>query len=378
MLSSVRVARLLQQQAVHNYQTTVADTVLAVQVAYYDVLLSAQEIGVQGSSVELLRRELADTSRRFEAGTVPRFNVLRAEVELASAQPRLITARNNYRIAKNNLANVLGFNLPREVFEDIPLRLAGKLEDDPFTIELPRALRSRWIDALNLKLCARFNLFGRKNSPRQGPVTYPRYRVMPATMRTTPCSGGPRHRAAWLDCRRATHLEHLDGLRTRGRVVETSANLEKAGIDLEDASRRIELEVRTAFSNFIESREVIESQKKVVEQAEEALRLAQARAEAGTGTQLDVLGAQTSLTQARTTQLQALHGYDVARSRLQRAIGMSLPTAAQAETLTCAGDAERFPVHLGLALLSIRGSPEPLRRLRAGRWNVQVLRGLGS
>ena len=67
--------------------------------------------------------------------------------------------------------------------------------------------------------------------------------------------------------------------------------------------------------------EVLKSQEKVVEQAEEALRLARARSEAGSGTQLDVLGAQTSLTEARTTQIQALHDYAVARARLERAVG---------------------------------------------------------
>ena len=51
------------------------------------------------------------------------------------------------------------------------------------------------------------------------------------------------------------------------------------------------------------------------------MRLARARAEAGTGTQLDVLDAQTSLTQARTTQVQALHDYATARARLERAMG---------------------------------------------------------
>ena len=83
--------------------------------------------------------------------------------------------------------------------------------------------------------------------------------------------------------------------------------------------------MRTAYSTFIEAREVLESQKKVQEEAEEALRLANARADAGTGTQLDVLDAQTSLTQARTTQIQALHDYAVARARLERAIGQDTP-----------------------------------------------------
>ncbi|MCL5097701.1 MAG: TolC family protein, partial [Candidatus Omnitrophica bacterium] len=98
----------------------------------------------------------------------------------------------------------------------------------------------------------------------------------------------------------------------------------KPQVDLDDTSRRIELEVRTAYSNFIEAKEVLDAQKMVQEEAEEALRLATARYDAGTGTQLDVLNAQTSLTEARTTQIQALHDYVVAQARLERAIGQSV------------------------------------------------------
>jgi len=90
---------------------------------------------------------------------------------------------------------------------------------------------------------------------------------------------------------------------------------------VDDKGRQIELEVRTAYSDFIEAREVLESQQKVQEQDDEALREARARAEAGTSTQLDVFDAETSLTQARTTQIQALHDYAAARARLERAIG---------------------------------------------------------
>jgi outer membrane protein len=121
----------------------------------------------------------------------------------------------------------------------------------------------------------------------------------------------------------------FDGFRTQGRIKEAVANYERAGVDLDDKTRGVELEVRTAYSNFIEAREVLESEKKVVEQADEALRLAVARSEAGTGTQLDVLSAQTALTEARTTQIQALHDYEAARARLQRAIGIMVPSEAK-------------------------------------------------
>jgi len=72
---------------------------------------------------------------------------------------------------------------------------------------------------------------------------------------------------------------------------------------------------------LIQARETLESQGKVIEQGQEALRLAVARSEAGTGTQLDVLSAQTALTDARTTYVQAEHDLVVAQQRLARAMG---------------------------------------------------------
>src|SRR6266446_7812893 len=77
MVSAFRAARLIQEQSVLNYKTVEADTILEVEIAYFDVLLASQQIVVQEASVDLLNHELIDTTRRHEAGTVPRFNVLR-------------------------------------------------------------------------------------------------------------------------------------------------------------------------------------------------------------------------------------------------------------------------------------------------------------
>ena len=119
----------------------------------------------------------------------------------------------------------------------------------------------------------------------------------------------------------------FDGMLTRGKIVQAKALNQKAKTQVDDKARQVELEVRTSYSTFVEAREVLESQLKVQEEAEESLRLAKARADAGTGTQLDVLDAETSLTQARTTNVQALRDYDVARARLDRAIGRDMTIA---------------------------------------------------
>jgi len=102
--SALRAAKLTKEQSILQYQATVADTLLAVRVAYYDVLDAEQQIIVNEASVNLLEKELEDQQNRFNAGTVPRFNVLRAEVAVANARPPLISARNTYRISKNNLS----------------------------------------------------------------------------------------------------------------------------------------------------------------------------------------------------------------------------------------------------------------------------------
>ncbi len=329
MVSSFRAARLTKEQSLLNYQTVVANTVLEVQIAYDDVLLAEQQITVQEASVALLDRELADTTRRYEAGTVPRFNVLRAEVELANAKPKLIRARNSFRIAKNNLANLLGMSVPKEIFEDIPLKLAGKLEAEPYDLELPRAL------ALALERRTELQALHRAQALRKEDLVNARAGYKPSLQAFAGYDAhsslfGPNLAAevhGWITGVQL-NWDVFDGLRTQGKVKEAAALYERAGVELDDTTRRIELEVRTAFSNFVESRELLESQRKVVEQGEEALRLARARSEAGTGTQLDLLSAQTALTEARTTQIQALHDYAAARARLERAIGANVPAPA--------------------------------------------------
>ena len=326
IMSALRVAKLTKERSMLDYQTAVANTVVGVQVAYYDVLLAVQQITVQEASVGLLTSELADTTRRYNAGTVPRFNVLRAEVELANARPKLIRARNTYRISKNNLVNQLGFNVPKEAQEDIPLTLSGKLTAEPYKMDLPQAIalaleRRTELEALRKTQALRKEDIINAKAPYKPSVqAFGGYDVHNSIL--SPDLGDEKY---GFIAGVQLNWSLFDGGRTRGRVVEARALYGRAGVELDDAGRRIELEVRTAYSNFIEADEVLKSQEKVLEEADEALRLSRARSEAGTGTQLDVLSAQTALTEARTTQILALRDYSVARARLERAIGINIP-----------------------------------------------------
>jgi outer membrane protein len=325
--SAIRTARLTKEQALLQHQSIIAEALLAVRTAYYDVLLQRQQIDVQEASVALLEKELQDTRRRFEAGTVPQFNVLRSEVELANARPRLIRARNTYRIGKNTLIHQLGYQIPTNVWENIPLELSDRLEAEPFEADLANAL------AQAIERRPELGALRKAERLRREDVASARAGYKPSVQLF---AGYGSRSSQFVDdlsfdisgwhTGAQVNWDIFDGGLTRGRVQQARALHDRARTEVEDTTRQVEFEVRTAYSTFIEAREVLESQRKVQEQAEESLRLANSRADAGTGTQLDVLNAQTALTEARTTQIQALRDYLVARARLLRAIGADVPT----------------------------------------------------
>jgi outer membrane protein TolC len=332
LTAAVRAARLTKEQALAQYQTVIADALLATRVAYYDVLLAAQQITVHEASVNLLQKELDDQQRRFNAGTVPHFNVLRAEVAVANERPLLIQARNNYRIAKNNLSNLLGYNLPRDIWEDIPLRLTDTLDAVPYSVNLPDAIqqalgrRTELVALRKAEELQQLGIVNAKSGYKPTVQVFAGYNWFNSSFSTDVGNSLD----GWNAGGQMT-WNLFDGLLTHGKVVQANALHEKSKNDLADQSRQIELQVRTAYSDFIEAKEVLDSQLKVQEEADEALREARARAEAGTGTQLDVLDAETSLTQARTTNVLALHDYATARAKLERAIGEDMVQTAAAK-----------------------------------------------
>ncbi len=322
MSSAVRTARLTRQQAQARYDTVVADTIATVRVAYADVLLAAQLIEVQQASVKLLENELRDTQQRFEAGTVPRFNVLRAEVELANARPHLIRAQNAFRIGKQNLVVLLGFNIPPEASEELDLQLTDRLTYNEYPVELTAALQQALARRSELVVLHQAEALRAEAVVNARAAARPSVQLFVGYDAHSPSFSDDLGRAVdgWV-AGGQLQWDLFDGQLTKGKVAEARAQQSKAQVELDDARRHIELEVRTAYSRFVEAKEVLKSQEKVQEQAEEALRLANARTSAGTGTQLDVLSAQTALTEARSTQVQALRDYAVAQARLERAMG---------------------------------------------------------
>jgi outer membrane protein TolC len=319
---SIRGTFFQRDSAYFAFRNTLDQLLATVKTQFYQVVVNRELIKVQEQSVHLLETQLKDQQNRFEAGTVPRFNVLQAEVALYNQLPLLITAQNNYRISKLTLAKTLGLDFEPRRGENPPLEVVGEMPYIPRTIELADAIELGKQRRPFLKQ-ARANVL---NQIEQVHVALGQF--LP-TINTT--GGGEwissSVNSSWHDISKGWIAEVTgsvpiwDSGEIYGQVKQQRALLSETKITYDDDVRQVELEIQTAYSNLQQNIELIKSQEKNVELADEALRLAKARLDAGAGVQLDVLNAQVQLLTAQTTQLQALFGYNSSLAEFDRATG---------------------------------------------------------
>jgi outer membrane protein TolC len=305
-----RAALINEQQAYYTLRDTIDSVVSTVRTQFYQILLNKALVQVQEESVNLLQSQLEDQKSRYEAGTVPQFNVLQAEGQLQNQIPQLIAARNNYLIAQQTLARTLAIPAGPQYTSNQPLPVEGELGFNPIQFDLGTALIAARANRPFLKAQQSAILANVENITVQAAGFKPKITANvgweqinnPTTSDMTNTLQG------WfLNLQGSWSI--FDGFLTYGKVKAARAQLEQAKITYDDAVRQVELEVATACDNLHQAALTVDSAQTGVAVNLEALRLADERLAAGTGTQLDVLNAQTQLTTARSNLVSAEFSY---------------------------------------------------------------------
>ncbi len=319
--AGTRAAREQIEAARLAYQAQLNDTLLAVRESFAAVLLDRELIGVQEEAIAVLENELANARARRTAGTGSEFDVVRAHVAVANARPGLIQARNTYRIAQDKLRQVLGAPAvsgaaPTELGVEGALTSQGAAPALDAALAAASFRRPELLRQKHLEVAA------------ERGITVARAGYQP----TVSAYAGYAWTASPLSARYSDRLDGwtagvksdwavFDGRATAGKVRQARSRAEQSRLATQELGLSIDVEVRQAHSTLLEAIELLEASEQTVGQAEESLRLARARQQAGTATQLDVLAAQSALTEARAVRSQARYGHVVALASLRRAIG---------------------------------------------------------
>jgi len=323
--ASVKGARLTREAAVLELQGIINDQLLLVRTRFYTVLLDRQRITVQEENVQLLEEQLKNAKSRLDAGATSNFEVLRAEVALANGRPPLIQARNDFRLAIEELRQALGYaNSRGENVTKVPEFLGSLDIGQPVEYQLPDALTTARANRPELQRLTKLTGAGEARVVASRASARPELDLIGSyDVVRGPFSPGWASRLDGWAGGLQMQWNIFDGRATAGRVAQAKSQLLQTNLSLDEATLAVEVDVRRAYSTLQEAWELVQSTGKVVSQAEEALRLANVRYNAGTATQLDVLTSQVALTEARLNQLLSYYGYNVALATMRQAVGQA-------------------------------------------------------
>lgn len=315
-------ARLANDSAYYALRQTIDKVVADTKKLFYDVIFNRALIRVREESVAVLQSQLQDQQSRFEAGTVPRFNVLQAEVALANAIPPVIQARNALRISQFSLIKQLGLDYPADPSQ-VPVNITGQLDYSPIAIDLSKSVFTAMARNPSLKVQRQDILINAEKLKSAMSGFQPTLNATAGwqTFNIPTASALDETVNGWFFGVTGS-WNIFDGLATVGATQAARAALDQSRINYDNSARGVELDVQRAVSNLIEAQEIIDSQRANVTQATEALRLSRERLDAGAGTQLDVLNAQQSLLEAQTTELEGRYRYITALAEYHRVLSL--------------------------------------------------------
>ncbi|GAB4457001.1 MAG: TolC family protein [Armatimonadaceae bacterium] len=288
---------------------------LNVKNAFYNLLRAQAFVTVNEAAVAQSQELLRVTEAQQRAGVASEFDVLRARTQLENNRQALISSRNQVAIAKNALANIIGIDPSTPIQPEAPPEIPPMPTlDETRLITEAFANRPEYAQAdINvLKAEKNVRLARRNLEPFLNVGLNGTYNPNPAIVADQRATGSANVTLT---------VPINDGGATRAAVDAARSDERSALIQKDQYVRGIKAEVQQAVIAVRDADERATATQQTVEQATEALRLANVRFRAGVGTQLDVNDAQTALVQAQTNAVNARYDYLNALAQLARAVG---------------------------------------------------------
>ena len=292
----------------------IQELILGVHQGFYGLAEALEIRLVAEKNLIRAKDHLRLAKERKAAGAVSQADVLRVQVETANAELALVRAESLVRISKGNLNTVMG--LPVEISLDIEAK--GEEINSPDSIDLSKALDQAMHNRPEVKAAQK------------------RIEAQQGGLQAAKSAFGPKVRVEGSYGRRDTEFFPQDdewlagisiewplftGFFRKHQLARAKAEVSREEAEAKQLLLKVRQEVWTAHSKLKETYAAVQATKVLVQDAQESMRLAKERYEAGAGTVTDLLDSQNALTRAQATQVEAGWDYHTANAVFQRAVG---------------------------------------------------------
>jgi outer membrane protein TolC len=276
---------------------------------YLGVLKARRLLTVREEAQELSERQFEKAEALVDVGSAVRSDVLKAQVEVSS---------NALRLAETDLRYFVG------IADDVMLELDENIDRGRLDLDLELALETAMEHRPDI----------RSSEQSLKSIEHGVWRERGGWIPWVAAGWSNNYYSAelpeglgglWDDSEytwyMAAGIDLFDGLRTFTSVRDAKARRSIAETDLVQTRLDVALEVKRAFDGVEEARQRVKVSEEAVEVAEEELRLAEERYRLGGGTMLEQIDSSVSLSEARTSHIEAMYDYLLSLAQLKRAVG---------------------------------------------------------
>lgn len=294
--------------------STVQSVFLAAVQSYYNTLATQAAVAAAEKSEQAAALSHAAAEARYKAGAATPADKLSAQTAWSQARLNRINAEGAMNKARGALANTLGLDANRP----ITLAEVGDLSPDATFEQGVQALidraRKQRPDLQAAEAQIRAAEAGVSAAEAAG---MPSLSLVASGNRRD--SGGLTSNASSLGVSLSVPL--FSGYAPTYRIRAAEAQLESSKARAEQISGQVALDVWNAYQTLLTATQSLRTSDDLLASAEQSERVALGRYQAGVGSMLDVLNAQSTLASARQQHIQARLDWNVGRATLAQAMG---------------------------------------------------------
>lgn len=303
-----------------SYDRSKIEANVNVTKAYYQVLVSVEQLKLLNADLNQLKQQLDETVARNKQGFVEKIDVDRITVQYNSL---VTTKENTLRLLELN-NELLKFQMGMPLGHNLVLK--DKLEN----IQLDASIVDPATDTTVYRNRIEYNLLETQKKLNEYDVISKRGQFLPkltananysATFQNNSLASlySENFPSSYIGLSLSvpifTGWQHLNQLR------QSQINVLKSQNDLYNMKNTVNLQVSSAKISYINGLRTLTDEKKNKELAEEVLRVSKIKYQQGVGSSIEVTQAQTALQDADNSYIQGLYDALVSKVDLDKAYG---------------------------------------------------------
>lgn len=305
-----------------DYDKDINEYAFKIQSAFWNYYKAKQIKSLLEETLKQIGRHLEDTKNYLENELVTKNDVLKLEVQYSNVQLELIDAENNLDLARINFNKTLGIDLDSktEIKTDDIFVIKNEYELADITNEAIE--KRKELQSMEYKLKSSEEVITASNSnwfptiALFGNVYYqrPNQRYLPLR---------DIDHGSW-DVGVSLSWDVWNWGYNSSQSTQAEQNYLQVQTSLAQLKDIVQVEVYQSFLTYQRSFDKVDVSKKSVEQADENYRIMQQKYDQQLATSTDLIDAEVSVQQAKTNLTNSLVDYEIAKIKLEKAIGRKI------------------------------------------------------